>query len=443
MGDIAINCEGLSKRYRIGQRESYRALRDTLTDLMYSPFRRLGSAFRPAKNTGDNMGGTIWALHDVSFDVKRGEVMGVVGRNGAGKSTLLKIFSRITHPTRGFARINGRVGSLLEVGTGFHPELTGRENIFLNGAILGMKRAEVTRNFDEIVAFAEVDKFIDTPVKRYSSGMYMRLAFAVAAHLNPEILVIDEVLSVGDSHFQKKCLGKMDDVARSGRTVLFVSHNMAAVQRLCNRGVFLDGGRVVDVGPIDKIVSRYNEIGQSEEVARFDPRKRSGLGWARVEDVRIVNEQNVSVSACPTDANLIFEVDLALNRSSSVGASLRGLVLELILCTEQGQPLISLMNVDDNGVDLPEMKTCRVQMQLPGPTFVPGRYRLNIFLGVPNLQHVDEIPDALSFEILPPLQPWRPFELTQNRGMLCRKADWKLVDQGTTLTTHPTILQPA
>ena len=241
MTDLAIRVEHLGKRYRIGERERYRALRDTLADAVKAPLRRLRSPRSP--RVVDN---TIWALRDVSLEVAPGEVLGVIGHNGAGKSTLLKILSRITEPTEGRAEVRGRVGSLLEVGTGFHPELTGRENIYLNGAILGMKRSEITRRFDEMVAFAGVERFIDTPVKRYSSGMYLRLAFAVAAHLEPEILLVDEVLAVGDAAFQKKCLGRMSDVAREGRTVLFVSHNLPSIENLCQRVVVVDGGRIAE-----------------------------------------------------------------------------------------------------------------------------------------------------------------------------------------------------
>ena len=240
MSNVAIRVENLSKQYQIGsldgdRRFGYKSFRDTIADVFTSPIRRartiLGRQAYGASETNE----VIWALRDVSFEIKRGEVVGFIGRNGAGKSTLLKILSRITEPTAGTATIYGRVGSLLEVGTGFHPELTGRENVCLNGAILGMKQAEIKRQFDEIVAFAEVEGFIDTPVKHYSSGMYLRLAFAVAAHLEPEILLVDEVLAVGDVEFQKKCLGKMGDVAKAGRTVLFVSHNMGAVRQLCQR----------------------------------------------------------------------------------------------------------------------------------------------------------------------------------------------------------------
>ncbi|HVG31097.1 MAG TPA: ABC transporter ATP-binding protein [Pyrinomonadaceae bacterium] len=258
--DIAIRVEGLGKRYRIGaKQESYRTLRETLADTAAAPFRALRSTLRGAGGDGRRRrADEIWALKDVSFDVKRGEAVGVIGRNGAGKSTLLKTLSRITEPTEGYADIGGRVGSLLEVGTGFHPELSGRENVYLNGAILGMRRAEIARKFDEIVAFAEVEKFIDTPVKHYSSGMYLRLAFSVAAHLEPEILLVDEVLAVGDMAFQKKCLGKMEDVAAEGRTVLFVSHNLGAVKELCQSAVVLKDGAVAFRGSAVEGVAYYS-----------------------------------------------------------------------------------------------------------------------------------------------------------------------------------------
>jgi lipopolysaccharide transport system ATP-binding protein len=259
MSDVAICVEGLGKQYRIGVaqggRYRYRTIRETLVDAAKGPFRRAGRIIRG--QSAAELDDTIWALKDVSFEVQRGEVVGIIGRNGAGKSTLLKVLSRITEPTEGEAWIHGRVGSLLEVGTGFHPELTGRENVYLNGAILGMKRAEIARKFDEIVDFAELEKFIDTPVKHYSSGMYVRLAFSVAAYLEPEMLLVDEVLAVGDAAFQKKCLGKMGAVAREGRTVLFVSHNMNAVRRLCGRVIWLREGAVETDGPVSSVTREY------------------------------------------------------------------------------------------------------------------------------------------------------------------------------------------
>jgi len=261
MTDYALKVENLGKRYRIGGAVvKYRTLRESMGEAVKRPF----------KNSAEKeLAGEFWALRNVSFEVKQGQVLGVIGRNGAGKSTLLKILARVTEPTEGTAIINGRVGSLLEVGTGFHPELTGRENIFLNGAILGMHRAEITRKFDEIVSFAEVEQFIDTPVKRYSSGMYLRLAFAVAAHLEPEILVVDEVLAVGDAEFQRKCLGKMGEVARQGRTVMFVSHNMSAILRLTEESLVIQKGSLVMRAPSAEAVSHYLTSGFSQEGQKY------------------------------------------------------------------------------------------------------------------------------------------------------------------------------
>ena len=250
-----ITAEGLGKQYRIGQREVHRSLRDSIASKVTAPFRKLraiGQGERKVKRAE-----TIWALKDASFEIEEGAIVGVIGRNGSGKSTLLKILSRITEPTTGLAEVRGRVASLLEVGTGFHPELTGRENVYLNGAILGMRRAEMARKFDEIVEFSEVQAFIDTPVKHYSSGMALRLAFAVAAHLEPEVLLVDEVLAVGDAAFQKKCLGKMGDVARAGRTILFVSHDLTAVQVLCQRAIRLSQGIIQGLGPVNAEIGAY------------------------------------------------------------------------------------------------------------------------------------------------------------------------------------------
>lgn len=261
-----ITVENLGKKYTIShqQREEYSSLRETLTNGITSLGKRLinpfGRSLTPHPSSLINTSEDFWALKDVSFEVKQGDRIGIIGRNGAGKSTLLKILSRITEPTTGSIRIKGRVASLLEVGTGFHPELTGRENIYLNGAILGMHREEIRRKFDEIVAFAEIEKFLDTPVKRYSSGMYVRLAFAVAAHLEPEILIVDEVLAVGDAQFQKKCLGKMEDVGKEGRTVLFVSHNIESIKSLCTKGILLDHGKNEKTDYIDGVVRAYESL---------------------------------------------------------------------------------------------------------------------------------------------------------------------------------------
>ncbi len=302
MSDLAIRVDNLGKRYQIGERERYYSLRDVLARAFTTTFRRLTGDLKSGIPTAQSE--YIWALKDVSFEVKRSEVIGVIGRNGAGKSTLLKILSRITMPTEGRAEIHGRVGSLLEVGTGFHPELTGRENIYLNGVILGMRKAEIDSKFDEMVAFAEVEKFIDTPVKRYSSGMYVRLAFAVAAHLEAEILLVDEVLAVGDASFQKKCLGKMGKVAREGKTVFFVSHNMGAVQSLTTKSILLANGQLASSGQTNDVVqnylsslSEYNredtitlqrlapEHGAKIRICRITPLEPSALGFAFGQDL--------------------------------------------------------------------------------------------------------------------------------------------------------------
>lgn len=289
MNDIAIRVENLGKMYHIGRAQQRH---DTLRDLIVDTAVHIADWGKRRPKSDD----TIWALKDVSFEVRRGEVVGIIGRNGAGKSTLLKILSRITEPTTGRAEIHGRVGSLLEVGTGFHPELTGRENIYLNGAILGMRRAEIDKKFDEIVAFSEIEKFLDTPVKRYSSGMYVRLAFAVAAHLEPEILLVDEVLAVGDVDFQRKCLGKMGDVAKEGRTVLFVSHNMAAVRALCERTVLLTSGEVELSAPSSQTIEQYMMMNRTvSTVPRVEDDDRQGFFLTRPTRVQILCGEHVNL----------------------------------------------------------------------------------------------------------------------------------------------------
>ncbi len=314
-----ISVRGLGKRYHIGaQQPRYGNLRESLASWARSPLRAFRSRIGQAHPT-------IWALKDVSFDLMPGEILGIIGRNGAGKTTLLKVLSRITEPTEGEAKLWGRVASLLEVGTGFHPELTGRENIFLNGAILGMRKAEIDRKFDEIVSFAEVERFIDTPVKRYSSGMYVRLAFAVAAHLEPDILIVDEVLAVGDASFQKKCLGKMREVGQGGRTVLFVSHNMAAVNLLCTRAILLSEGAVRCDGPVSETVNEYlseDGAGNGERVWS-DPRSAPGGERVRIEAVRIVSGERVS-SQVPIDQEVSIEVEFMTLESgiSSLAANI-------------------------------------------------------------------------------------------------------------------------
>ncbi len=291
MSDVAIHAEKLSKLYRIGQERRHDTLRDLVSETMSFPFRR-NKRRAPGVSPGHRLPRSedqerVWALRDVSFQVLHGEVVGFIGHNGAGKSTLLKILSRITEPTSGHAEVRGRLGSLLEVGTGFNPELTGRENVYLNGAILGMSKAEIRHRFDEIVEFSEVGRFIDTPVKRYSSGMYMRLAFAVAAHLEPDILAVDEVLAVGDASFQRKCLGKMGSVAQTGRTVLFVSHNMLAMEDLCDRVIWLKDGRMVDEGQPKSVISRYVQESFSTETERVWKDRATAPGTEEVSLHRV------------------------------------------------------------------------------------------------------------------------------------------------------------
>ncbi len=322
MDDIAIRVEGLGKRYRIGPREPYRALRDTLSEIMHAPLRRIRSGARGpglpgARGTQRNE--WFWALQDLSFELKKGEVVGIIGRNGAGKSTLLKILSRITLPTEGRAEIHGRVGSLLEVGTGFHPELTGRENVYLNGSIQGMRKPEIDRKFDEIVAFAEVEKFIETPVKHYSSGMYMRLAFSVAAHLEAEILLVDEVLAVGDIAFQKKCLGKMGDMSKDGRTVLLVSHQLNQVRRMSTRCFWIERGQLQKSGPPSAVITDYESAttSPSNQLGKHDQRESRDAGsrfvsWDIVEPKS--DPSNYLTTTGPFTLRFLLQLKTSLQR---------------------------------------------------------------------------------------------------------------------------------
>jgi lipopolysaccharide transport system ATP-binding protein len=376
MGNIAIRAIGLGKFYRIGaKQEKYRTFRETVTDMLKAPFRRVGRLL--GGESAADLNDSIWALKDVFFEIKCGEVVGVIGSNGAGKSTLLKILSRITEPTEGRADVFGRVGSLLEVGTGFHPELTGRENIFLSAAILGMKKFEIDRRFDEIVAFSEVDKFIDTPVKHYSTGMFLRLAFGVAAHLEPEILLVDEVLAVGDTAFQRKCLGKMEDVAKAGRTVLFVSHNMAAVQGLCQRAIVLTRGRVAcDTSVADAVrtypIDRDSVLAQS----LHDRTDRKGDGAFRFTELWLENRYGLRLSKAMVGEDIRF--CLAYRADSP----LRNVQIVLTLEEQIGAPVVDcytsdvgqvLKVVPMNGVVVCEIK----KFPIRGP-----RYSVDLYASV-------------------------------------------------------------
>ena len=354
--DVAVSVRGLSKSYSIAKNAvQHSTLGEALMSKLRHPF---------AKAERD----TFWALNDVSFDIQKGDVVGIIGRNGAGKSTLLKILSRITEPTHGKIDLYGRVGSLLEVGTGFHAELTGRENIYLNGAILGMKKSEITRQFDAIVDFSGTEQFLDTPVKRYSSGMYVRLAFAVAAHLNPEILIVDEVLAVGDAEFQKKCLGKMQDVAQSGRTVLFVSHHMQSVSVLCNKGMFLEKGRVTFVGDVPGAIDRYVGSFEKTQVVQTDPARRPGTGEFRVTAITPTKE----FYECAEAKTLRYTIE----RFKPFA----------------GQYFISCHIVDDHGVTILHCDSRMVghwveatdryegEFTIKTPWLKPGSYRVDLFI---------------------------------------------------------------
>lgn len=372
MSDLAIRAENLSKQFKIGTAPSrYRTLRDTLTEALAAPVSWMKGGAGGTKNT-------IWALKDVSFDIHKGQVVGVIGRNGAGKSTLLKILSRVTEPTTGRAEVRGRVGALLEVGTGFHPELSGRENIYLNGAILGMRRREIDRRFDEIVDFSEVAQFIDTPVKRYSSGMYLRLAFAVAAHLEPEILVVDEVLAVGDAEFQRKCLGKMSDVAQEGRTVLFVSHNMSAVLRLTEEAIVLDKGRMVLRAPTPQAVDYYMAAGFSESGERTwqpDEVPPDAAPFTPLA-LRVRSPQGKVVDTLRTTDPVTIEFDYKLS------APISGLRVGVYLITLRGEYVFTSFDTDDAGrfeqYAVREAGNYTSRCTIPANLLNEGRYALAV-----------------------------------------------------------------
>ncbi len=370
MSDVAVSAEGLYKRYRIGQRGNYRVLRDVLAEAIKLPVRaRSGTAHESARY--------LWALNDVSFEVAEGEILGIIGPNGAGKSTLLKILSRITEPTEGVAKLYGRVGALLEVGTGFHLELTGRENVFLNGTILGMRRTEIVAKFDEIVEFAGVQRHIDTPLKFYSSGMQVRLGFAIAAFLEPEILVVDEVLTVGDLAFQERCLGKMGEVASGGRTVLFVSHNMSAILARCPRSLLLEAGKLVYDGPSEESVARYVSASQMTGGAWLtERRKRKGTGSARITSLRL---EDTSGNLCPSPATG-QTVRFVLDYEAQPGANLKELVVNIVISEHGGRGLLSFMSqVAGPGLrDVPRVG--RVYCSVPQLPLMPGHYNVKCLM---------------------------------------------------------------
>ena len=409
---VAIKVENLSKKYVIGAAQERQ---DTLRDWLVAAGRSLRR--RP---TAEN---EFWALRDVSFEVQRGEVVGVIGRNGAGKSTLLKILSRITEPTSGRAYINGRVGSLLEVGTGFHPELTGRENIFLNGAILGMRRTEIARKFDEIVAFAEIEKFLDVPVKRYSSGMYVRLAFAVAAHLEPEILLVDEVLAVGDAAFQKKCLGKMGDVAREGRTVLFVSHNMSAMQRLCQNAIFLQDGRLSSYDDVQKIADLYFGTKGYNTSVSFEPKPSLPIFLRKIEIVDCSTN-------LPTAGKIEISDGFFIRVTYEVTKKIKGVHTFLRIQASNGETVLSTGDCDVNPAKLLEDRIPGVYtalVKIPPYLLGTGDYSVTWSAGIPFQINYDVEWNVVNFRVLDSLSERGEFMHFRKPGYLGLNLEWQYV----------------
>ncbi len=379
-GDVAVSVRGLSKSYSIARNAvNHTSAGEAIMHRLRHPFEKVERD-------------TFWALNDVNFDIQKGDVVGIIGRNGAGKSTLLKVLSRITAPTKGKIDLYGRVGSLLEVGTGFHQELTGRENIYLNGAILGMKKSEITRQFDAIVDFSGTEQFLDTPVKRYSSGMYVRLAFAVAAHLNPEILIVDEVLAVGDTEFQKKCIGKMQDVAQSGRTVLFVSHNMQSISLLCNKGIFLTKGHNTEVLPIKKVVEKYLNSFALKSEADDNPERRPGSG-----ELRFISAQpEKEVYKGDEPKKIIFRI-------AQMHGSLRNAYLSAHIVDEAG---IVVAQCDSRLTDFwlknADARTVDGSLVIASPWLKPGSYRVELYICTPSASPiVDKHEDACTLNISP------------------------------------------
>jgi lipopolysaccharide transport system ATP-binding protein len=397
MNDVMIRVENLGKRYRIGERAPYLTLRDVLARAITAPLRRFQSP-SPSSPTGENT--LIWALKDVSFEVRRGEVIGIIGRNGAGKSTVLKILARVTKPTLGHAQIRGRLGSLLDVGTGFHPELTGRENTYLNGAILGMSKRDITRQFDEIVAFAEIEKFIDTPVKYYSSGMYVRLAFSVAAHLEPEILLVDEVLAVGDIAFQKKCLGRMGDVAKHGRTVLFVSHNMGAIALLCKSAIVLEEGRIKTIAHSQQAIREYlaGDMDRSTEVYNMEGVPRPDPSLRREVEFLSLELEGFPAKLVPSDADLTLRMTVRGNQAVSdfnFGLCIRGI---------NGTPVGTCSESQAHSIQAGEVATYR--LRLSNPRLAPGCYWFELGVATGNertgYRKLDVVSEVLHFEVMAP-----------------------------------------
>ncbi len=394
----AIRIDGVGKRYRIGRADQragygYRTLRETISGLAYAPIRQW------RKGGGSSSNEEFWALRDISFDIEPGEVVGIIGRNGAGKSTLLKILSRITRPTLGEVALHGRVGSLLEVGTGFHPEFTGRENIYLNGSILGMKRREIDRQFAQIVDFAGIEQFLDTPIKRYSSGMYVRLAFAVAAHLDPEILIVDEVLAVGDQAFQKKCIGRMGEIATSGRTVLLVSHDMPMLAKLSTYAVWLDGGELKDAGEPGEVIARYCEHatrsgGSTAQVSLVEHCGRRPGMVKHLQSIALHDHAGCPTTTVPLGGSLIVDIGFA----HLAGRSDHTVMLDV--CDAFGTLLARAHSKLHSSIDLSGMQNGTARCVVSDIRFIPGEYMLNAAIG-DSTSNLDRVENAITFTVLP------------------------------------------
>ena len=393
-----IEVKGLSKKYRMGESQPYLTLRDSLVNFVKNPFKKIKKDLNKDE---------FWALKDINFTVEPGEVVGIIGRNGAGKSTLLKILSRITPPTTGEITLRGRVGSLLEVGTGFQQELTGRENIYLNGAILGMSQVEIRRKFDEIIAFAEVEKFIDTPVKHYSSGMYVRLAFAVAAHLEPEILLVDEVLSVGDVSFQKKCLGKMEDIGQAGRTILFVSHDLEAIRRICTKAILLEKGQITFSGDIDKTIQLYLESVRSKTTSNLAKTSRRGNGKAKFTKLFLTDLSDKKIIT-PIEGEP-FKINLEL----TVREVIKPNIISITFVDQSGQDLLTTFMHDN--LTMTKLKPGKYHFSIicnPNP-FIQGFVNLRLACLGDNFLEYDHVHEAYVFEV-------KQAEETSSHGLIKR-----------------------
>jgi lipopolysaccharide transport system ATP-binding protein len=395
MSSAAIVAHQLGKSFRIGKvQQRYDTVREAIIRTMLGPARRIRSVLRGHASTHQDE--IVWALRDASFEVQQGEVLGIVGRNGAGKSTLLKVLSRVTPPSEGHAEIRGRVGSLLEVGTGFHPELTGRENVFLNGAILGMRKSEIARKFDEIVAFAEVERFIDTPVKRYSSGMYLRLAFAVAAHLEPEVLVVDEVLAVGDAAFQKKCMGKMESVAGQGRTILFVSHNMPAITSLCTRALLLEKGTIQASGPATDVVAKYlSDVAGAAATASWALDKAPGNDGVKLTGVRLVDASGAPASTVNIENPVQLKISYYLERPKAFR----------LAASFFTQGMCAFATIETAEVPRPDPGHYESTVVIPGNLLAEGDYLVNVsaMISRGKKMHLFNVEGPIAFQVYDPL----------------------------------------